>query len=309
MNRLTVKTVAQLSGVSEHTLRAWERRYGVVEPVRTGTGRRLYSSEDLERLKFLSALVKNGYSIGMIARLSTEDLRSLLGKLGQSEKPELLISAPRVAAHTAKIIRAVSEFRMDLMDQGLAEARRELGVHCFVLDVASKVLAEVGIRSLVGDWTIVQEHAFSVIMRDHLMQILRSLSPSFPSGEEKGSFEKQVILAAPEGDLHEFGILIAAILLASRSFHVFFLGPNVPAREVGYACERFHAGIALLGTIPQGKKSSNDYFMELDRILPEGVQLWIGGPGFDPHGTLPQSSRWLHLVSLQDLDHLIRSKV
>jgi MerR family transcriptional regulator, light-induced transcriptional regulator len=70
--------VARFVGVSTHALRAWERRYGTVEPQRTPGGSRLYDAAQIERLKTLKELTDYGHSIGEIARMSVSDLKRLL---------------------------------------------------------------------------------------------------------------------------------------------------------------------------------------------------------------------------------------
>ncbi|HKO50414.1 MAG TPA: MerR family transcriptional regulator [Polyangiaceae bacterium] len=70
--------VARYVGVSTHALRAWERRYGTVEPHRTPGGSRLYDAAQIDRLKTLKDLTNYGHSIGEVARLSLEELKRLL---------------------------------------------------------------------------------------------------------------------------------------------------------------------------------------------------------------------------------------
>jgi DNA-binding transcriptional MerR regulator len=70
--------VARFVGVSTHALRAWERRYGTVEPHRTKGGSRLYDAAQIERLKTLKELTDYGHSIGEVARMSLSDLKRLL---------------------------------------------------------------------------------------------------------------------------------------------------------------------------------------------------------------------------------------
>lgn len=305
MNKLTVKTVAQLSGVTEHTLRAWERRYQAIEPSRTETGRRLYSLQDVERLKLLAALLEHGYSIGMIARLPDLELRSLLGQTAQSSTQSVESSS---GAYSREIIRSVAEFQMDRMDQGLTRARSVLGVRTFVLEVISPVLLEVGRKGRLGEWTIAQEHAFSAVLRDHLGQILRSFSSHVRSPvEDVQDPLRRVVFATPEGDLHEFGILISAILFASYNFKVFYLGPNLPAEDLAQAVTLLNVGNVVIGTASTDRLS-NYYLMKLDQLLPKRVQIWVGGPGFDPSGPRPVHHSWVYLSSLQELDQRLQSK-
>src|ERR687893_2534240 len=74
----TIKLVARQTGLSVHTIRVWEKRYGAVRPVRASNNRRLYSDEDVDRLKLLRQATMAGHSIGQIARSSAAELRRLL---------------------------------------------------------------------------------------------------------------------------------------------------------------------------------------------------------------------------------------
>lgn len=68
---------ARLARMPAATLRIWERRYGVVAPPKTPSGQRLYSDDDVQRIRLLKALVNQGHAIGSIAGLSREELEAL----------------------------------------------------------------------------------------------------------------------------------------------------------------------------------------------------------------------------------------
>ena len=76
--KFPIKVVSQMTGLSVHVIRAWEKRYNVVEPERTDTNRRLYSEEDIEKLRLLNEAVQNGHNIGGIANISIQELKSIL---------------------------------------------------------------------------------------------------------------------------------------------------------------------------------------------------------------------------------------
>jgi len=81
----TIKNVSMITGIGVHTLRAWEKRYGVVKPERSDSGRRFYSDEDIEKLKLIVTLNKTGEQISHIAKLSDEKLRESVGNLSEKE--------------------------------------------------------------------------------------------------------------------------------------------------------------------------------------------------------------------------------
>ena len=82
MGKYNIQIASKLSGVGTHTLRAWEKRYGAVVATRNDSGRRLYSDEDIEKLRLLSELCSLCSSIGTIAKNSVEDLKGFLKKMG-----------------------------------------------------------------------------------------------------------------------------------------------------------------------------------------------------------------------------------
>ncbi len=81
----TIKNVSMITGIGVHTLRAWEKRYSVVTPSRSSSGRRFYSDEDIEKLKLITTLNKTGEQISSIAKLSDGQLRDRVGQLSESE--------------------------------------------------------------------------------------------------------------------------------------------------------------------------------------------------------------------------------
>ena len=79
MYKYPIKVVSQITGLSVFVIRAWEKRYEVVTPSRTDTNRRLYSEEDIEKLKLLNEAIHNGHNIGGVASLSVNELKTILG--------------------------------------------------------------------------------------------------------------------------------------------------------------------------------------------------------------------------------------
>lgn len=100
-----IGTVSSLTGIDAHTIRAWERRYGAIKPIRSDTGRRLYADETIERLQLLKGLVDCSEAISQIAPLSDDVLRERLAKLAEHEgqsaqrgaEAEEIARPPRVA--------------------------------------------------------------------------------------------------------------------------------------------------------------------------------------------------------------------
>lgn len=127
-----IGTVATLTGIDPQTIRAWERRYGAIKPMRTSTGRRRYDDATVERLQLLKALVDSSEAIGVIASLSDEDLRERLYKVAEHERNGPHGDLPRTAA--------IGPHRLAIFGAGVAEqARANPGVLPeFEIDFASE---------------------------------------------------------------------------------------------------------------------------------------------------------------------------
>lgn len=280
---LNIKAVSHLSGLSEHTIRAWERRYSAVQPARTDTGHRTYTLGDVERLKLLGVLVNQGHTIRMVANLPMDELKGLLTEHTHAiiQDPVSLPSSSMSNAETQKaideLVEALLRFELPAMGRLLAKARLRFDIRTFVLGICVPLMRAVGREVNDRHMTIAQEHALSALLGDHLGQMLQILNEG--NAERPGA--RRIALAAPEGDIHEFGILLSAILAASQGWAVQYLGPNLPAVDLAQAVNRLGCPVVLVGTadVPERelKQPWVTYFAELDRNLHPSSSLWIGG--------------------------------
>ncbi|MBC7692697.1 MAG: MerR family transcriptional regulator [Methylotenera sp.] len=287
---LSVKAVAKLSGVSPHTLRAWERRYLAVEPSRTKTGRRVYSVHDAERLKLLMDLVKNGHSIGNIAKLPDASLRSLTGT------HHLVMEAVSSNADTKNfsqgglltdLIDALGRFDIEEINKLLSDARQNLSPRTFIVNIIAPMLTEIGGRVERGSFSIAQEHAFSSLLRSQLGHLYFNLNSRITDSKHTIAF------ATPEGDIHEFGILSSAVLAADAGVRSFYIGPNLPAWEFAEAARLLKADICILGTsglpLSNRKEGLGPYIQDLLSEMEAPMELWVGGSGNFKMDTLKTS--------------------
>jgi DNA-binding transcriptional MerR regulator len=308
--KMNIQAVARLTGLNEHTIRAWEKRYQAITPERADSGRRTYSLVETQRLQLLASLVRRGHSIGTIASLSNEELRNLLQSL-QPESPQQSqqkLRAPGgIDPATQAIITSLHRFELDAMVPQLAKAALRLDIRSFVYGVALPLMREVGLQVDSGKLLIAQEHALSIMLRDQLGQMLKLLN----SDNQEG---RRIALATPGGDIHEFGIILSGILAAENGWSVQYLGPNLPPEELAQACRKLAVEVALLGTTPipteELKMPWSDYLRTLDAQLPSTVSLWIGGGaaigGPIPRLKLRRGTEWI--ASLETLESLLIRK-
>lgn len=131
---------------------------------------------------------------------------------------------------------------------------------------------------MAGGLSVAQEHLLSSLVRDYLGNLYQSLAP-YDYQPRVGA--ERVLFTTREGDLHEFGILLAAILYRLNGHETYYLGPNMPAKDLGEACEHFKISILVLGlsAIPKENEliAPAKFLKDLDRWVPRKVNIFYGG--------------------------------
>ena len=283
--RYPIRAVSKLTGISVDTLRAWERRYGVVSPTRDDRGR-LYSEQDVERLRMLRQAVAQGHAIGRVAALATDELQALLARAGGAE-PAPVGAAP---ADLSILQGAVDRFDAPALRRELSRLAAVLPARALAREVALPFLHLVGEAWHEGKLSIAQEHLVSAELRSLVgaLSRLHAVPETAP----------RLVLGTPADERHELGTLVAALVASGAGLGALYLGPSLPAVELAGAARRAQAraiGLGLTGSesAPGGAAA----IAELARALPEGVELWVGGAGAaEARAASPR------LLALEDFD-------
>jgi MerR family transcriptional regulator, light-induced transcriptional regulator len=204
---LNIAAVARRTGVGEHTLRKWEQRYGVLRPTRTDGGQRRYSEEDVGRVEWLAARLREGYRIGEAAGLLT----ATPGKAPRS--PEELRDA---------ILASAAEARRESLDPLLDHAFALYPLEQALREVIAPCLVAVGDAWAKGELTVGQEHLTTAAVRARLERTL---------AEPRGAVRGIGVLACAPGEQHELGLLMLACLLRADGWGVIYLGQSTPVAD------------------------------------------------------------------------------
>lgn len=265
--RYPIRAVSKLTGISVDTLRAWERRYRVVEPERDERGR-LYSEADVARLKLLRDAVEQGHAIGRVANLASEELEGLLSRAGAAAEASL----PAAPADLSALQAAVDRFDAPALRRELSRLAAVLPARALVREVALPLLHLVGEAWHEGKLSVGQEHLVSAELRS----LIGALSRLHAHPEAA----PRLVLATPAGEQHELGTLVAALVASGAGFAALYLGPALPAAEIVEAARRTSPRAVVLGyTGGESAPGGLDCIAEVARDLPEGVELWVGGAG------------------------------
>lgn len=305
-DKLSVKTICQLTGINEHTLRAWERRYAVVKPRRLENGRRIYSIEDLEKLKLIALLIRKGFLIGNIANHSLRNLSQLLSDAAQTPDMNDFAAEAQSRAEelAARVEEALSRYELVKINLLLQQAKAEYGIREYLFQVVLPLMYRVGDYVARDELSIGQEHALSAIVKYHLLQVFYLLTHSHSMLNEKQA-PKSFAIATSEGNHHEFGVLASAVLCSYHGYPVFYLGPNMPAEAMATAAEAISANCLILGLPPfEGQAEANESYLKLlFQQLNKVTEVWVGGSP-DPVKS-DYSGRLQQIPNLEELDRLL----
>lgn len=265
----SISVISNSCGIKPHTIRIWEKRYNLFSPGRSTSGQRLYDDEDLSKAKLVVSLIEYGYAISTLAEYSCEELSKLKQKHQASELEEKKCAQGK---QLKNLIDNLKRFEIDLVARDLQYARMDTGARQFVLNLVLPVIREVGNLVVKGKLSISQEHIISTIIRDQLSQI------SLPNvGDD--SFE--IALATPEGNLHEFSIIIADILCRSRKLSTRYLGGTHPALCLGEALNILESSCLILGVVSSDQwdyeKKIIPYLKKVDSVLNYELLIILGG--------------------------------
>jgi MerR family transcriptional regulator, light-induced transcriptional regulator len=282
-----IQFVSKITGINPHTIRAWEKRYQAVVPDRHQNGKRLYSQEHIDRLNKLNQLVNLGNNISDIANLPDASLEELANQYGgfasagfraennnhEAKSFKEKVDINRIQQH---LVLALNSYKLDIISHELEKIKTQLDPREFSLNVLAPLLAEVGAQVESGTISIAQEHSLSAILKFHVGHML------YKHYESKNKIDLNIAIATPEGELHEFGIMIAALLCSYYNINFYYLGTNMPALSLAEAANQIDAKIVLLGVSrvysdTSGAERLENYALELlDKLNPD-INVWLGG--------------------------------
>nr|MDA3860741.1 MerR family transcriptional regulator [Melioribacteraceae bacterium] len=243
-NKYNIKAVCKITGISEHTIRAWERRYSSVTPERTETNRRVYSENDIEKLSLLFEAVKNGYTISNISDHTTSKLRLLLNKIVEPSKNQEIIANQYFQNLIVESISLISKFKRNEFEKLLLQISVDYSKHQMLIEFIIPLLDKIGVLWETGKIRVIHEHFAVSVLRTFLGNLIES-NPNHENAPK-------IITTTLEGFTHELGALIAALYAMDFGWEPIFLGANLPPEEITAAVNENNAKAVLLSLVYPG---------------------------------------------------------
>jgi MerR family transcriptional regulator, light-induced transcriptional regulator len=231
--RLRIGELSRRSGVSPELLRAWERRYGLLRPQRSAGGLRLYSSGDLERVRAMQRHMTDG--------LAAREAAALAGRVTEAAAPRRSAAAvfdpDQARARLGDALESFDEPRAQgVFDELLSVAT----VDALLSDVVMPYLHDLGDRWERGELSVAQEHFAANVVRGRLLGLAR--------GWGRGAGPR-ALLACPEGERHDLGLIAFGLALRDRGWRIDYLGPDTPVDSIEEAARRMGPSVVVLSSV------------------------------------------------------------
>lgn len=299
--RHPIQIVARRTGLSTDLIRVWEKRYGAVDPVRTSTGRRLYSDEELERLDLLHRATSSGRRIGDVAHLATESLRGLVAEDLRSMPPVRPAGDPdasprEILESCLEAVRSLDTGRLDGM---LHRALASLGVRSLIGEVLEPLVRRIGDSWQEGSLDPFHEHFTTISVRRLLSGIITSAASAAPA--------PGLVVATPPRQHHELGAMMVGAEATVLGWRVVYLGPNLPVDDIAKAARGLAArGAALSLVYPDVDERLLTELRRLRRDMGGSRFVLAGGAGVRGHEEALEALGVLVFQQGSDLEPILR---
>ena len=291
----------ELTGLSEFTLRGWENRYAAFEPQRSSTGRREYLKKDVEKALLLRELTKRGFKIGNLASLKNHKLKALFEEI---EKENLSHSKINPSPLVTECLELLSLQKWSELEQLIKSLHFKSGIQ-LIHDFFLPLLQEHSKNVHAGWVSTSQEHILSALLKEKIYSNLTKLNSKSKGEKSKRS---RFVLATPEGDHHEIGLLLAHLMIRSYGFESLYLGPHTPAQDLSETALRFEAShVVLVSTVSKksgAKLEPLSYLSQIQKKFGTHIHIyWAGHQA--PLGNPPQNSLTV-LRNFSDLETTLK---
>jgi DNA-binding transcriptional MerR regulator len=233
--RVRIGELSRRTGVQVDTIRAWERRYGLVDPKRSSKGYRLYSSADEEVIGAMRELTAKGVAAAEAAALA---------RRGAEAPAAPSLGALDPAAQARRLRRALEAFDEEEANAILDECLAGLSQAKVLADIVPAAMAEIGSRWQDGEATVAQEHFASSVVRGRLLGLARGW------GAGVGPL---ALLACIPGELHDLGLIAFGLSLHQRGWRIAFLGADTPLETLDDAVTRLRPRVVVVSASEPGR--------------------------------------------------------
>ena len=266
-NVFSIKDLENLSGIKAHTIRIWEKRYNILQPMRTDTNIRFYDLAGLQKLLNITLLHNHGYKISKISTYAPEKIPALVRDI---------VTNKSVKHH------AISAFKMAMMnfDQSLFfktydDLLSDKTFREIFHEVIIPLMGEIGLLWQTDTISPAHEHFLSYLIKQKVLLHTEKEQTKTPTNESR-----IFVLYLPMNEIHELGLMYLNYEILSQGFKTIYLGESIPLESL-LAVKKYFNNITFVSylTVEPDKEAVNDYVANLNKeILDDNdTELWLIG--------------------------------
>lgn len=286
-NIFSIKDLENLSGIKAHTIRIWEKRYNVLEPMRTDSNIRYYDVTGLQKLLNITLLHNHGYKISKISKFPNHRIPELVNEILSKKNAKL---------------HAINAFKMAMMnfDQKMfldtySKLLSEKSFHDVFYEVIIPLMEEIGQLWQTNTITPAHEHFISYLIKLKLLSNTEKIHAAEPI-----MTDRVFVLLLPYNEVHELGLMYINYEIISKGYKSIFLGQSVPVESLGDIRKYFDNIIYITYATCEPAKSEMPAYIERmqNEILDANARLWLIGKNtenLDP-GNFSQQVQIFHSI-------------
>jgi DNA-binding transcriptional MerR regulator/methylmalonyl-CoA mutase cobalamin-binding subunit len=256
-----IRTVAQLTGVNAITLRAWENRYGIIQPLRKASGHRLYTQDHIDRVHRIVALLDKGMRISEVSAYLEQEADRI-----ERNEDDGAVDHWRLLQE--RMLAAITRFDEESLEAVYNQALSNYPIKEVTRRLVTPLLVEIGRRWSTGEGTVAEEHFFGFYLRN-------KLGARFHHRSRNGKGPRLLMACLP-GERHEIGLLLLALATSEAGYRPVILGADMPLEDLAHAAERTgSAAIVLSGLLELPADVLRKQLPAL--VEASGVPVFMGG--------------------------------
>ena len=274
-NFISIGELSRLTGITTHTLRVWEKRYGTPRSQRLPSGHRRYPKEDVPRLRAIAKALESGYRASKVVSGTLEELHGLMGlkplmDTSLKSLEENLNSSNELLIE--RWVKAIHEFDDDCLIQSFYEQWNKHGPLKFITDYIVPLIKRVGMGWESGELTIPHEHFATECIDSFLTSKWRQLN------SRKDGWK--ILMATLPGETHNLGLLMCAVVASLSGAKIIYLGVDTPLKDIISTANKFKPKVLCL-SISESEKllDTEDCLLTIRSELKNTVKMISGGNG------------------------------
>ena len=265
--QFNIKDLENLSGVKAHTIRIWEKRYGLLEPNRTDTNIRKYDLDNLKKLLNVTFLYNEGIKISKIAKLTEEEIQQIIQERASQKQEDYAMKAFKTA---------MFDFDYTLFATTFNELSERLSFREIFMEVFIPLLQEIGTLWQTGTIDPAHERFISELIKQKIIVNISNLQSVQSPNRDDVLFS----LYLPYEEIHEIGLLYAHFEILKAGHQTIYLGSNIPLPSLRNVLKH-HDNVVFVSffTVKPDKVSIYEYFKQYNKIIckEQMSELWLMG--------------------------------